>query len=59
MGRRLGARAAASTTDLFLGLQIGAMGLDAIATLDNIRLQRNGTGSAVQLEEEAAGVAQN
>jgi hypothetical protein len=34
-------------------------GLDAVAALDDIGLERNGAWSAVQLQEEAAGVAQN
>ena len=34
-------------------------GLDAIARLDHVGLERDGTRAAVQLEEEAAGVAED
>jgi hypothetical protein len=34
-------------------------GLDAVAALDDICLERDGSRSAVQLQEEAAGVAEN
>jgi len=33
--------------------------LDAVAALDDIRLERDGARAAVQLQEEAAGVAQH
>jgi hypothetical protein len=33
--------------------------LDAVAALDNIGLERDGAGSAVELQEQAAGVAQD
>jgi len=34
-------------------------GLDAVARLDHVRLERDGTRAAVQFEEEAAGVAED
>jgi len=34
-------------------------GLDAVARLDHVGLERDGTRAAVQLEEEAAGVAED
>lgn len=48
-----------TTTYLFLLGQLGPHRLDAIATLDDVCLERDGTGAAVQLEEEAAGVAED
>jgi hypothetical protein len=44
---------------LLLHLHIRAHSLDAIAALDDIGLERNGSRATVQLEEQTAGVAKN
>ena len=43
---------------LLLG-HVGAHCLDAVAALDDIGLEGDGAGAAVQLEEEAAGIAED
>jgi hypothetical protein len=42
---------------LLLRSNVSAHRLDTITALDNIGLQRDGPGAAVQLEEETAGIA--
>lgn len=44
---------------LFLRRQIWSHRLDAIATLDNVSLERDRPRAAVQLEEQAAGIAED
>lgn len=43
-------------TDLLLG---AGGSLDAVAALDNVRLETDGTRAAMKLEEEAASIAQD
>jgi hypothetical protein len=43
-------------TDLLLGT---GSSLDAVATLDNVRLEADRTRTTVQLEEETASIAQD
>jgi hypothetical protein len=43
-------------TDLLLGT---GSSLDAVAALDNVRLETDGTRTAMQLEEETASIAQD
>lgn len=43
-------------TDLLLG---AGGSLDAVAALDDVRLETDGTRTAMQLEEETASIAQN
>lgn len=43
-------------TDLLLG---AGSSLDAVAALDNVCLETDGTRTAMQLEEEAASIAQD
>jgi hypothetical protein len=45
-----------TATDLLLGT---SSSLDAIATLDNVRLETDGTRTTVQLEEETTSIAQD
>lgn len=42
--------------DLLLG---ASSSLDAVAALDNVRLETDWTGTAMQLEEETASIAQD
>jgi hypothetical protein len=44
---------------LYLSLCAGSASLDAVAALDDIGLERDGARAAVQLQEEAAGVAED
>ena len=44
---------------LFIFRHVGPHGLDAVAALDDVGLQRDGTRAAVQLQKEAAGVAED
>lgn len=46
-------------THLFLDVHAWAHSLDTIAALDDIGLERNGAWSAVQLEKQAAGIAED
>jgi hypothetical protein len=43
-------------TDLLLGT---GSSLDAVAALDDVRLETDGTRTAMQLEEETASIAQD
>ena len=44
---------------LLLLRQVRAHSLDSVSALDNVGLERDGARAAVELEEQAAGVAQN
>ena len=44
---------------LFLFCEVWSHRLNAVAALDHIGFERNGPGTAVELEEEAAGVAED
>lgn len=47
------------STHLLLHLHARTHGLDAIATLDDIGLERDWPGPAMQLEKQAAGIAED
>lgn len=46
-------------THLFLHLHTRAHGFDTVAALDDIGLERDGAWAAMQLEEQATGIAQD
>ena len=58
-GKKRGAGGGREGSYLFVFRHVGAHGLDAVTALDDVGLQRDGARAAVQLQKEAAGVAED